>query len=84
MNIFSLGSSFLAGVFVPQSLLSHKALTIGKIFPSFYYVANNELIFYNFDKDVYIKNILILIGFGIILAILNLVIEKIKIKKLVK
>lgn len=84
MNVFSLGSSFLAGVFVPQSLLSHKALMIGKMFPSFYYVANNELIFYNFNKDVYFKNILILICFGIILAILNLVIDKIKIKKLGK
>ena len=82
MNVFSLGSSFLAGVFVPQSLLSHKALTIGKIFPSFYYVANNELIFYNFDKDIYFKNILILIGFGFILSILNLVIDRIKLRKL--
>lgn len=82
MNIFSLGSSFLAGVFVPQSLLSNKALTIGKLFPSFYYVANNESIFYNFDKEIYFKNILILVGFGVILAILNLVIDRIKIKKL--
>lgn len=84
MNIFSLGSSFLAGVFVPQSLLSHKALTIGKLFPSFYYVANNELIFYNFDKEIYFKNIIILLGFGIILAILNLAIDRVKIKRLEK
>ena len=82
MNVFSLGSSFLAGVFVPQSLLSQKALTIGKLFPSFYYVANNELIVYNFDKDIYFKNILILIGFGVMIAILNLVIDRIRIKKL--
>lgn len=84
MNVFSLGSSFLAGVFVPQSLLSHKALTIGKMFPSFYYVANNELIFYNFDKDIYFKNIIVLVGFGIILAILNLAIDRVKIKRLEK
>lgn len=82
MNVFSLGSSFLAGVFVPQSLLSQKALTIGKLFPSFYYVANNELIVYNFDKDIYFKNILILVGFGVVLAVLNLVIDRIRIKKL--
>ena len=84
MNVFSLGSSFLAGVFVPQSLLSHRALMIGKLFPSFYYVANNDLIFYNFDKEIYFKNIIILLGFGIILAILNLAIDRVKIKRLEK
>ena len=84
MNVFSLGSSFLAGVFVPQSLLSHRALMIGKLFPSFYYVANNDLIFYNFDKEIYFKNSIILLGFGIILAILNLAIDRVKIKRLEK
>ena len=76
MNIFSIGSSFLTGVFVPQEILSKNALLIGKIFPSFYYVANNNMIANDFSKKIFLNNIYILIGFGIIFALISLVLDK--------
>ena len=76
MNIFSLGSSFLTGVFVPQEILSKNALLLGKIFPSFYYVANNNMIANNFTKEIFLKNIFILVGFAVGFSIINLILDK--------
>lgn len=53
-NVFSLGMSFLCGVFVPQYLLGDTVLTVGKFLPAYWYVkANNMLAGINgevFDK----------------------------------
>lgn len=76
MNIFSLGSSFLTGVFVPQEILSKKALSLGRIFPSFYYVANNNMIADGFIKEIFFKNIFILFGFTIIFSLISLILDK--------
>lgn len=76
MNIFSLGSSFLTGVFVPQEILSKNALLLGKIFPSFYYVANNNMIANDFSKKIFLNNIFIILGFAMIFAFISLVIDK--------
>ena len=46
-NLFSLGFSFLGGIFVPQELLSPKILPFSKLLPSYWYVANNNMLFQN-------------------------------------
>lgn len=46
-NIFGLGFSFLSGVFVPQEFLSPSILPFAKLLPSYWYIQNNDLIFYN-------------------------------------
>ena len=76
MNIFSLGSSFLTGVFVPQEILSKNALLLGRIFPSFYYVANNNMIANNFTKEIFLENIFILVGFAVIFFLISLILDK--------
>ncbi|MCK9471153.1 MAG: ABC transporter permease [Bacilli bacterium] len=43
-NVFSLGTAFLTGAFVPQFLLSSGILAFAHIFPSYYYVYNVEKI----------------------------------------
>lgn len=45
VQVVSLGSSFLAGAFVPQSLLGEKVLTLARVLPSYWYVkANDDLV----------------------------------------
>ena len=73
MNIFALGSSFLTGVFVPQEILSKNALLLARVFPSFYYVANNNMIANDFSKEIFLNNIYIL---GMIFALISLVLDK--------
>lgn len=43
-NVYSLGSAFLAGAFVPQMLLSSGILTFAHILPNYYFVYNVDLI----------------------------------------
>jgi ABC-2 type transport system permease protein len=43
-NVFSLGMSFLCGVFVPQSLLSSTVLGIGRFLPAYWYVRANNML----------------------------------------
>ncbi|WP_236785245.1 ABC transporter permease [Anaerococcus ihuae] len=76
MNIFSLGSSFLTGVFVPQDILSKNALLLGRIFPSFYYVLNNNMIANNFTKEIFFKNIFVLLGFAVIFLLISFILDK--------
>lgn len=44
VNVVALGSSFLCGAFVPVEFLPDFVLKIAHIFPSYYYINNNELI----------------------------------------
>lgn len=73
MNVFSLGSSFLTGIFVPQELLGDFATKIGKIFPAFYYVSNIRDIMSKADYSFINKNSLILIGFSLGFIILTII-----------
>jgi len=43
-NVFSIGSSFLSGAFVPQELLGSGLLKVAHIFPNHYYITNVNLI----------------------------------------
>lgn len=82
INVIALGTSFLCGSFVPQTYLPSTVLTIGHIFPSFYYIEANDLMqkieTFNLDslKPIIINN-LIVIGFTIVFIILtNIIIKK--------
>ena len=44
VNVVALGSSFLCGCFVPVEYMPDYALKIAHIFPTYYYVSNNEII----------------------------------------
>ena len=44
VNVLALGSSFLCGSFVPMEILPDSVLKVGHIFPSFYFIKNNEII----------------------------------------
>lgn len=43
-NVIALGSSFISGVFVPQSLLSAYVLKLASFTPTYWYVRSNNLI----------------------------------------
>lgn len=44
INVVALGSSFLCGCFVPVEYMPDYVLKIAHIFPTYYYVSNNEII----------------------------------------
>ena len=44
INVLALGSSFLCGAFVPMELLPNFVLNFAHIFPSHYFIKNNELL----------------------------------------
>lgn len=76
VNVISLGSAFLCGAFIPVKYMPSFALKIAHIFPTFYFIDNNEYIasIQNFDKASYefvLKNFIIMIVFIIFFLILN-------------
>lgn len=44
VNVIALGSSFLCGAFVPISFLPKSVLYVVRIFPSYWFIQNNELL----------------------------------------
>lgn len=75
MNVLSLGSSFVSGAFVPQSLLSDVTLTIAKFLPSYYYVTNNNALVENPSFSTMSTNMFIMIGFSVLFAVLTVLIK---------
>ncbi|HHX53116.1 MAG TPA: ABC transporter permease [Erysipelothrix sp.] len=75
LNIVTLGASFLAGAFVPQELLSETTLNISKVLPSYYYIANNNLIAGNPTLQTMLPNALIMLAFSAVFVILAIVIK---------
>lgn len=73
MNTISLGSSFLSGAFVPQEFMNKTVLNISKVFPSYYYVRNNNLIAIDFNNPEIIRNIIIMLIFLIGFIVLNII-----------
>ena len=83
VNVISLGSAFLCGAFIPVKYMPSFALKIAHIFPTFYFIDNNEYIasLQNFDKasyDFVLKNFIIMIVFIIFLLILNTLVTRFK------
>lgn len=83
VNVISLGSAFLCGAFIPVKYMPSFALKIAHIFPTFYFIDNNEYIasLQNFDKASYefvLKNFIIMIVFIIFFLILNTLVTRFK------
>lgn len=86
VNIIALGTSFICGSFVPQEYLGSFVLSIGKFFPSYWYIKNNNdialLSNMNIDNLIpIIINMVIILLFGIGLFILTGFVSKSKLKK---
>ncbi|MBP5674861.1 ABC transporter permease [Candidatus Saccharibacteria bacterium] len=86
INIVSIGSSFMCGVFVPAEWMPDIVNAIAHIFPSFYYVDNNRIFstLEKFDGEhltpVFI-NFGIMIAFTVITIIVNNIVTKKKQKE---
>ncbi len=73
MNVVSLGSSFLCGAFAPQELLGDTALTLGRVFPGFYYIQSNDMLMEKPEFSTMLPNVLIMVGFAIAFIIISVV-----------
>ena len=49
---------------MPQEILGKTALTIGKIFPSYYFIKNNEILAEDPSLSTIIPNMMIVLGFA--------------------
>ena len=83
VNVISLGSAFLCGAFIPVKYMPSFALKIAHIFPTFYFIDNNEYIasIQNFDKASYefvLKKFIIMTVFIIFFLILNTLVTRFK------
>lgn len=85
-NVVGLGSSFIAGAFVPQQFLGNFVLVIAKFTPSYWFIANNieitKLTSFTMDdlQPIFI-NMLIMFGFSIIIYIGIQLVSRLKLKK---
>ena len=79
VNVIALGTSFLCGCFVPFEYMPDYVLKIAHILPTYYYVANNQLIktmeLFNFEsiKPLLINGAVIVISSFIFVAVTNYV-----------
>lgn len=85
-NVFGLGSSFLCGAFVPQSMLSPFVLSIAKFLPSYWFIKNNneivKLTRYNLESLLpIIINIIIILAFALLAYLAMQVVTRLKIKR---
>lgn len=79
VNVLALGTSFLCGAFVPMQWLPDGVLKAAHVFPSYYFIKNNEIIksMENFSMDVVkpvIINMIIVLVFAIAFVVINNVI----------
>ena len=81
-NIIGLSMAFLGGVFVEQTLLSEKVLTIGQFFPTYWYVRALDMLGglgkESFDIQFYWKAIGIQLLFAAAIFAITLVTYKIR------
>lgn len=80
-NVLALGFSFLSGVFVPQEVLSAKAMAIASFTPTYWYVKGNNVIgkLSNFSFDnlsPVFTYMLIELGFAVAVFSVALVVSK--------
>lgn len=76
MNVISLGSSFLAGAFVPQELLGTTTLKIARILPSYYYITNNNMITNGANLGKIMPNICIILAFMLSFVVISVVLKR--------
>lgn len=75
LNVVTLGTSFLAGAFVPQELLSDFTLNLSRVFPSYYYITNNNLIANQPTLSAMLPNALVMILFSIGFVMLTIFVK---------
>jgi ABC-2 type transport system permease protein len=80
-NVYSLGSAFLAGAFVPQILLSDGLLKFAHILPNYYYVYNADLItsgnnINSTDMKKFILYLIIQLIYAIAFVVFSVVLSK--------
>lgn len=81
VNVVALGSSFLCGSFVPVEWLPDSVLKMAHIFPSYYFIQNNELLKQSklstiSELDSLFPNILIMIIFIVVFIVLTNIVSK--------
>lgn len=80
-NVVALGSSFMCGCFVPLEFMPEFVVQISKIWPTYWYITNNDLItrieVFNFDTILpLLLNMLVMIIFAIIFFALAIIYNK--------
>jgi ABC-2 type transport system permease protein len=80
-NVFSLGTCFISGVFVPQALLGKTVLRMASFTPNYWYVKSNNsianLVNFNMENLTPIFfNMLIVLGFAVAVLAIALVVIK--------
>jgi len=85
-NIVALGSSFLCGAFVPQSMLGSSVLNFAHILPSYWFIKNNDTIasiniFNQSNLTPIIINMIVLLIFAAVFYIVMQIITKLKLKE---
>lgn len=85
-NVFGLGSSFICGAFVPQSMLSPFVLSIAKFLPSYWFIKSNieivKLTDFSFESlQPILINMLIICGFTVLVYLVMQLITKFKLRK---
>lgn len=73
-NIFSLGSSFLCGAFIPLEFLSGTTKALGSFLPSYYFVTGNESIF--LGTDLWMRNMGVQLLFALAFLMVGFYIAK--------
>lgn len=86
VNVVALGTSFISGAFVSQEFLGGFVLGLARVFPSYYYIKNNndlailKALDFNSLLPIFINMIIVCI-FGILFFIVTIVIKKYTLKK---
>ena len=85
-SVLSLGTSFIAGAFVPQEFLSSYVLVIARVTPSYWYITSNNKIIkltnFNFEElSPILFNMLVIVGFTVICYLAIQLVTKLKLKK---
>lgn len=85
-NLIGLGTSFLCGAFVPAQFLPKWVLSISRIFPSYWYINNNDYIagidkFKASDYNYIFQNMAIVIIFSVCLYIASQIVNNKRLSK---
>ena len=85
-TVDGLGTSFIAGAFVPQEFLAPFVLNIAKLTPSYWFIDGNNKIAslsgYSWTElQPIIMNMAIILGFAVLFYILIQLVSRLKLKK---
>ncbi len=79
-QVVGLGMSFLCGIFVPMSMLGEGVLAAGRFLPAYWYIKANNMLAGSepYDGSKLMQYMLIEAAFAVVLAILSLVVNRVK------